>query len=188
MSNVKFSPDISGIKSIEFRPYMIECAYDYYMVCTTSTHQRMGIQAVMAALAIEVLLKSFNSKVTGNNGRLDETYEFNKKEVLPKRSNAHDLVVLYNSLPKSIQSYLFDYSEFQIIELNKDLFTTSRYIYEESANTIHDDDIIKLAACLICKVAYLYLKQGCNDPFIKNLDIDNLFFSQVQPIFWCTAP
>jgi hypothetical protein len=183
MNSIRFSPDISDVGSIEFRPYMIECAYDYYMVSMTATHQRMGIQTVMSALAIEVLLKSFNSKVTGNHGRLDETYEFNKHEALPKRSNAHDLFILYHSLPKSIQSYLFDYSDFEIIESNKDLFTTSRYVYEQSANSIHNDDIIKLAACLICKVAYLYLKQGCGDPFVKTLDIDKLYLSQNQVIF-----
>ncbi|WP_141677281.1 hypothetical protein [Aliivibrio sp. 1S128] len=118
-----------------------------------------------------------------NHGRLDETYEFNKKEALPKGSNAHDLTVLYNSLPKSVQSYLFDRSDFEIIEINKGLFTTSRYVYEQSANSIHNDDIIKLAACLICKVVYLYLKQGCDDPFIKLFDIEKLYLSQNQAIF-----
>ncbi|WP_139124189.1 hypothetical protein [Aliivibrio fischeri] len=149
----------------------------------SATHRRMGVQTVMSALAIEVLLKSFNAKVTGNHGRLDETYEFNKKESLPKGSNAHDLTVLYNSLPKSVQGYLFDRSDFEIIEINKDLFTTSRYVYEQSANNIHNDDIIKLAACLICKVVYLYLKQGCDDPFIKLFDIEKLYLSQNQAIF-----
>lgn len=188
MNSANFCPDVSGVESIEFRPYMIECAYDYYMICTTSPHQRMGIQTVMCALAIEVLLKSFNSVVTSNHGRLDETYEFDKKNSLSKGSNAHDLVILYDSLPLNIQKYLFDSVDLNILKSNKDLFLSGRYVYEANANNIHHDDLIKLAACLICKVVYLYSKHGCNDPFITQLDIDGLYFDQVQPLLFYSAP
>lgn len=139
----------------------------------------MGIQTVMCALAIEILLKSFNAVVTSNHDRLDETYKFDKKNSLANDSNAHDLMILYESLPLNIQNYLFDSIDIQILKSNKDLFLSSRYAYEANANNIHHDDLIKLTACLICKMVYLYSKHGSDEPFITQLDIDGLYFSQV---------
>ncbi|KYN24723.1 hypothetical protein AUQ44_02220 [Vibrio cidicii] len=188
MSNVRFCPSIAGVDSVDFRPWMLENAYDYYMICIESPHQRMEIQTVMCALSIEIILKSFLTTVTSNHGKLNETYEFNKKEVLPKNSNAHDLLLLYEALPVNIQRYLFDTADVEILTTNKDLFTQSRYAYEQTANTIHNDDIIKLAAFLICKMVFLYRELGCNDPFIKRFDIEKLFLSRVQPIFMCSVP
>ncbi len=188
MGNFKFFPDTSGLTAIEFKPYMVESAYDYYMTCTTSPHQRMGIQTVMCALGIEILLKSFHAKVSGNHGKLNETYEFNKKETLPKQANAHDLIVLYHALSKEMKAYLFDPPDLEILNANKDLFTRSRYVYESSANKIHASDITKLAACLICKIIFLYRELGCADPFITSFNIEELYLSQVQPIFECSAP
>jgi hypothetical protein len=177
---MQLSNDMPNINFDEFKPYMIECAYDYYTICVSSPHQRMGVQTVMCTLAIEILLKSFNAKVDSNHGRIDETYEFSKKEALPKKANAHDLKVLYKSLPKLIQSYLFDSLDLDILEVNKDLFTTNRYMYEINANTIHNDDIIKLTARLICKIVNLYRYQGCKDLFIKELNVEKLYYSHIQ--------
>ncbi|EGR0395058.1 hypothetical protein FHO69_22420 [Vibrio vulnificus] len=188
LSDVRFCPSIAGIDSVDFRPWMLENAYDYYTICTESPHQRMGIQTVMCALSIEIILKSFHTTVSSNRGKLNETYEFNKKKALPKNSNAHDLLVLYDALPMNIQRYLFDTVDVEVITANKDLFTQSRYAYEQNANTIHNDDIIKLAACLICKIVFLYRELGCNDFFIKQFDIEKLFLSRVQPIFMCSVP
>ncbi|EMB9232320.1 hypothetical protein U9606_005133 [Vibrio harveyi] len=188
LSEVRFCPSTAGIESIDFRPYMIESAYDYYMVSTTSPHQRMGIQTVMCALSIEIILKSFHATVTSNHGKLNETYEFNKRDVLPKKSNALDLIVLYEALPENIQSYLFDSLDLKVLVTNKDLFTQSRYSYEQGANSIHNDEIVKLAACLVCKVVFLYRELGCKDPFIELFDIENLYFSRVQSFLWCSVP
>ncbi|NOH31738.1 hypothetical protein [Vibrio mediterranei] len=186
MSDVKFSPSIGGIENVDFRPYMLEHAYDYFAISTTSPHQRMGIQTVMCALSIEIILKSFHSVVVSNHGKLNETYEFNKRDALPKRSNAHDLVVLYEALPPNIQRYLFDAVDLKVLTTNKDLFTQSRYAYEQSANSSHNDQVIKLAARLICKVVFLYRQLGCNDPFIELFDIDKLYFDRVQSFHWCS--
>lgn len=180
MSYLKFSPSIDGVDQVDFRPYMIENAYDYYKISTVSSHQRMGIQAVMCALSIEIILKSFHASVTSNHGKLNETYEFRKIEALPKRANAHDLIVLYESLPENIQRYLFDLSDLEVLTVNKDLFTKSRYAYESNANKSHTDGIIKLAASLICKMVFLYRSLGCNDPFIELFDIEDLYFGEVQ--------
>ncbi|GMA82094.1 hypothetical protein [Shewanella glacialipiscicola] len=184
MSNLKFCPDINEIDNVIFRPYMIENAYDYYIISTTSTHQRMGIQTVLCALSIEIILKSFHVTVASNQGQPNETYKFNKKEALPPNANAHDLIVLYQALPVNIQKYLFDNAELEVLTESKDLFTKSRYAYEPEANVISDDDIIKLTACLICKMVFLYRELGCTDYFINNFDVNYLYFSKVQQFIW----
>ena len=176
MRKIEYKPDISQVEKIDFRPYMIECGFDYYMVAVKSRHNRMGIQCVFSALVIEIILKSFNAKVTGNHGQLDETYEFNRT----KKSDPHNLMLLTNALSPSVSKYLFDKNDLQVIEENKDIFKNSRYIYEEKANFIHDDDIIKLAEKTLCNVIYLYKKQGCEDPFILHTDVNKLYSEDVQ--------
>ncbi|MFC3912521.1 hypothetical protein ACFOSS_03435 [Pseudaeromonas sharmana] len=188
MGVIELCLDTDGIDPIEFRPYMVESAYDYYMICTTSPHQRMGIQTVMCALSIEILLKSFHVTVSGNHGKLNETYKFDKADVLPKRADGHDLIELYNVLPEKIKAFLFDSDDVEILKSHRDLFTRSRYAYESSAKKLHYSDIIKLAAHLICKITYLYRVQGCTDPFISSFDIEGLYFSHVQPVFVCSVP
>lgn len=94
------------------------------------------MQTVMCALSIEIIFKSFNASIVGNRGRLNEIYEFDryeldKKGILVKKSNAHDLIVLYESLPEDIRSYLCEGFEIEILNTNKILFMQSRYIYEK---------------------------------------------------------
>lgn len=189
---MNFQPNISNVSKIEFRPYMIECAFDYYSMSVMSNHQRMELQTVMCALSIEIILKSFLVSVAGNHGQLNETYQFDKKSLvadgtLPKKSDVHDLTVLYEALPKDLKTYLFEPFEFKILHENRKLFTQSRYVYEPSANTINNDDIIKLTARLVCKIVYLYKHQGCVDPFILEFEIDKIYFSHVQPYAFIEA-
>ncbi len=180
---MKFIPDISQVEEITFRPYMIECGFDYYMVAEKSEHQRMEIQCVMSALAIEVLLKSFNAEVSGNHGQLNETYKFSRSS-LPKNTDPHDLVVLTEALPPSLREYLFDHSDLRVINKNRSIFKRSRYVYEQSANTVYFNDIIKLAAKTLCHVIYLYKERGCKDPFILHTDVNELYFGKVQQFVW----
>jgi hypothetical protein len=178
---MKFSPIVPCLKQLEFRPYMIETAYDYYMVPKVSLHQRGTIRSVMSALAIEILLKSFNVVSNGNVGKINETYEFNKKS-LSKGEAAHDLIALMKALPLDLQQYLVSSDDIGILVSNADLFITSRYVYEKTAQINISDSLIKLAAKLICKIIYLYQQKGCIDPFIVNFDVDELYFSDVQKI------
>lgn len=184
---MEFTPDTSQVEKIDFRPYMVECGFDYYMVAKKSPHQRMAIQCILSALAIEVILKSFNAEVAGNHGLLNETYKFDRS-LLPKKSASHDLVVLADALSPSVRKYLFDKHDLQVIEENRSIFTSSRYVYEQTANTIHFDDIIKLAAKTLCNVIYLYKKQGCDDPFILHTNVNELYFGDVQQFFWIKFP
>ncbi|WP_108944453.1 hypothetical protein [Shewanella halifaxensis] len=184
---MEFIPDISQVEKIDFRPYMVECGFDYYMVAAKSSHQRMEVQCVMSALAIEIILKSFNANAAGNQGQLNEIYKFDRSS-LPKKSDPHDLVLLADALSPSVSKYLFDEHDLEVIEENRTIFKSSRYVYEQTANTIHYDDIIKLAAKMLCKVIYLYKKQGCADPFIIHTNINELYFADVQQVFWTKVP
>jgi hypothetical protein len=183
MLDIKFCPNISKISDIEFRPYMIENAYDYYMTCMTTTHQRMSVQSVICALSIEILLKSFHASITDNKNKLNETYSFNKN-VLSKNENAHDLVCLCNALPNEIKSYLFDALDIKTLTDNRYLFTSSRYAYEENSIKTFNDGIMKLAASLICKTIYLYKENGCRDPFIAYFDVEVFYIKHVQSFLW----
>ncbi len=176
---MEFVPNISKVEIIDFRPHMIECGFDYYMLAEKSSHQRIEIQCVMSALAIEVILKSFNAQVVGNLGQINETYKFDRSS-LPKKADPHDLVTLTEALTPSVCTYLFDKSDLKVIEKNRSIFKSSRYVYEQTANTIHFDDIIKLAAKTLCKVIYLYKKRGCKDPFILHAKVNELYFGSVQ--------
>lgn len=176
---MEFKTDASAINTIEFRPYMIETAYDYYSLAKKSRHHRMSLQCVISALSVEVSLKSFNSIITANPGKPNENYKFNTS-VLPSRTDAHDLVNLANALPTAVYKYLLAQEDIITIESNRDLFKKSRYAYEREANSSHSDDIIKLAAKLICKIIFLYQQKGCTDSFISSFDTSELYFNDVQ--------
>ncbi|MNJ59238.1 hypothetical protein D3C77_549120 [compost metagenome] len=177
--DLRFCPDVQGLPTVDFRPYMIETAYDYYSVGTTAAHQRMGLTCVLSALSLEICLKSFFAVVTANPGALNESYQFDRG-LLPKGSNGHGLLQFAEALDPEIRNYLFNQHDLQTLRTNSDLFTRSRYTYEHQANQVHHDDIIKLAAKTVCNLTYLYRIQGCQDPFIMGFDIDELYFSAVQ--------
>lgn len=177
--DLRFCPDVQGLPTVDFRPYMIETAYDYFSVGTTTLHKRMGLTCVLSALSLEICLKSFFAIVAGNPGKLNESYQYDKK-LLPKGSNGHGLSQFAEALAPEIRNYLFDSNDLETLRINSELFTRSRYTYEPQANKAHNDDIIKLAAKTVCNLTYLYRAQGCQDPFIKNFDIDKLYFSAVQ--------
>ncbi|MCO7207502.1 hypothetical protein WDB89_05320 [Pseudoalteromonas sp. B5MOD-1] len=175
----KLNIGTESLSQIDFRPYMIECAYDYYMVAKTASHQRMGLQSVLSVLSIEILFKSFNALAVDNIGQPNETYIFDRNS-LPKKSDPHDLITLYHSLPDDIAKFLVSENELEILHKYRSSFKSSRYTYEPSANKSHRDDIIKLTAKLLCYVVLLYKQQGCKDSFIQYFDVEELYFKDVQ--------
>ncbi|OWP71125.1 hypothetical protein [Pseudomonas sp. K2I15] len=177
--DLRYRPDVKGLPKVDFRPYMIQTAYDYYSVAATATQGRMGLACVLSALSLEICLKSFFAVVAGNPGKLNESYQYDRA-LLPKGSNGHGLFQFAEALAPEIRAYLFDRHDLETLEVNSNLFTSSRYTYEPQANQAHDDDIIKLAAKTVCNLTYLYRSQGCQDPFISGFDIDKLYFSAVQ--------
>jgi hypothetical protein len=189
-----FNPPTSELPQIQFRPHMIETAYDYFKTTNSSQHKRGNITCTLSALSIEIILKSFNSIIIGNKSTPLEAYQFDKS-VLPKKqkwtnnsASAHNLLNLAKAIPPEIQNYLFDKYDWKTIEEHQETFTKSRYIYEHIDPNGTTDDLEKLAASLICKVIFLYKIQKCNDPFIINFKVDSLYFTHVQQFISIQKP
>lgn len=180
---LKFVPDVSQLGSIELRPYMIEVAWDYCHLLLTSGHQRGNIERALAALAIEVVLKSFNSRVSANGGSLDERYAFDPSALPAGVRSRHDLRVLADAVRQDLRTYLFDHLDGKTLDENRDAFTKSRYYYERAAPSVTSGDALKLAVKLVCKVVYLYKQRGCTDPFIRHFDVDAVYFTHVERWF-----
>jgi hypothetical protein len=175
----QYLPDIpDNIENVDFRAYMVESAYKYYMTAIKSSYNDIATKSVICALATEILLKSHNAKVTNNEGRVDENYAFNKPST--SVNDQHDLIQLADAIPKEIQCYLFSEMDYDVLATNRDLFKTSRYLYEKQARDYYCDDIIDLVCELICKTILLYRKLGCGDYFIKSIDVDEIYFNHKQ--------
>lgn len=57
---------------------MVESAYKYYMTAIKSSYDDFGTKSVICSLVIEIILTSYNSETTNNEGQIDETYSFKK--------------------------------------------------------------------------------------------------------------
>ncbi|MFP5476386.1 MAG: hypothetical protein ACLGJD_22315 [Gammaproteobacteria bacterium] len=108
--------------TVEFRPFMLESAYDYLATVLTSTHKRGYIQEVIGALAIEIVLKSFVVRVNGHPGEPDERYEVDKSNFLGKPGDLHNLKYLAQSLHPVVRSYLLSATDELEIEEHQDTF------------------------------------------------------------------
>ena len=178
---LQFKPDVASMPKVEFRPFMVETAYDYLATILTATHERGFVQETFGVLAIEIILKSFVAKVSGNPGELDERYEVDKSHLPGRPGDLHNLKYLAQVLHPAVRTYLLDPADEQEIEEHQDTFKKSRYTYERTAPHSSSDAPHRLAAKLVCKTIYLYNHQGCDDPFVKSFDVNKLYFSVVQP-------
>ncbi|ELM3617741.1 hypothetical protein RYR54_003432 [Aeromonas sobria] len=175
----QYLPDIpDNIENVDFRAYMVESAYKYYMTAIKSSYNDISTKSVICALATEILLKSYNSEVANNNGRIDENYKFNKLST--SVNDPHDLVQLADAIPKEVRCYLLTEMDYDILTANRNLFKASRYLYEKEARDWYFDDIIDLTCELICKTILLYRKLGCCDHFIKFIDVNEIYFGHKQ--------
>jgi hypothetical protein len=161
---------------------MVEAAYDYVATVVESRHKRGMVAQTFGALAAEIVFKSYFAKVARGVGTLDERYVFDKAALAGKASPGHDLTTLARALRPDLRAYLLESSDYVVLVEFADAFTASRYFYEPTAPSASSDEILRLAAKLICKTVYLYKARGCTDPFVVHLDVDQLYFSVVQGI------
>jgi len=177
--NLEYNPNVSSVGPVEFRPYMVEVAWNYCQLLLSSNFHRGMIEQTLAALAIEIVLKSYNSVAVDNIGELNETYQF---QVPPgeKVSNKHNLVSLANLLRPDVRRYLVEPLDEDVLLENQDAFSNSRYYYEPAAPKSSTDSAMKLAVELICKTVVLYRQRGCLDPFVKRFDVNAAYFNHVQ--------
>ncbi|AIL61681.1 hypothetical protein [Pseudomonas alkylphenolica] len=166
-------------------PWMIESAYRYL---TAAKHLRRGhdmldTAQINAALGMEILLKSFVSKPSGNLGQANETYELDYNaikaahehlkaaEKIPayrkdRPPNKHDLLTLFYAIPEPIrQRVRLDRHE-HWIERYRDVFTNARYRYENGAPKGSDDILIGILDELVDNVVDWYRELGSQDVFI----------------------
>lgn len=176
----KFTPPLNeNMRPLEFRAYMVETAWDYYVTAHKSTHRRGYIETSLSCLSLEILLKSFNADIAKNEGQINELYKPNHKvKKLGKKS--HDLMELYGLLNPDYQEYLFNKNDLSTLAQHSNFFSSTRYGYEPDVPSVFYDSISKLAVAAICKVVYLYKMRGSKDPFIVNFDVDEVYFSDVQ--------
>ncbi|AZQ85097.1 hypothetical protein EKO29_14570 [Colwellia sp. Arc7-635] len=148
-------------------PHMVETAYKYYRAAQLLWSTDFQISIVNAALSIEILFKSFNAEIVANDGKINEKYRFNDK-ILPKKSNKHDLMVLYNALPDDVKSLFHDNFTLDILEKYRRTFVEDRYMYEDGARSGATGAIIDIAGKLILMTVNLYRERSNNDPWITN--------------------
>lgn len=148
-------------------PHMIETSYLYLKSSELMWPHSISISIVNSALALEILLKSFNCRVMNNDDQLNEKYQFNSK-VLNKGENAHDLIHLFDALPNTIKHKLSNDFDLDLIKKYRHTFTNSRYIYEKNAIKGGSTALMEMTAMLLRKTVDFYLERGCSDIWIKN--------------------
>lgn len=148
-------------------PFMIETSHSYCKAAQITWDLSFQVSVTNAALSIEILLKSFNSVVVANKGKLNERYKFNST-VLKKKQNRHDLVHLFDALPLDVKNVLHDQFTFDILDAYRHAFIQDRYFYEAKAGQSASDALISVANDMIKKTVQLYIKRDCRDPWILN--------------------
>ena len=113
-----------------FAPHVIETAYYYWKAAEHLWPLYSSVAVINAVLSIEIALKSFNVKVSGNEGKLNEDYSFKSNL---KRGEKHDLIKLYDILPDDIKCRLLSKPDLYYLEQHRDTFIKDRYIYEKDA-------------------------------------------------------
>tara|TARA_R110001583_G_C5530947_1_gene398515 strand:+ start:108 stop:626 length:519 start_codon:yes stop_codon:yes gene_type:complete len=154
-----------------FSPHMLETAHHYYEAAKILyPHGNLGQVAVInaaLALAIEIVFKSFNSSVSANEGKLNKKYDFQRNK-LSNRRDAHNLIELYELLPKEIKCKFHDKFTLDMLEKYKNVFTADRYFYEKTARSSYSGTLIEIAGKLIHISALIYKEKGCTDIWVQN--------------------
>ncbi|HUU17879.1 MAG TPA: hypothetical protein VMW72_12060 [Sedimentisphaerales bacterium] len=96
-----------------FAAHAIETAYSYWKASEQLWPQFPNVAVINAALSIEIALKSFNVEVSGNKGKIDESYSFKSNLKGPQR---HDLIKLYDILPDDLKCRLLDKSDLYYLD------------------------------------------------------------------------
>ncbi|HCG9220002.1 hypothetical protein HJ177_20670 [Vibrio parahaemolyticus] len=157
---------INELEVIKHRPEMLEVAFNYHTMCSRSARRDLYcVHSVMSGLALEIILKSFNSEEVDRQSQFKASY---------KSKRGHDLVSLLNNIPNSFKNYLFSDLDLEIIEQYRDVFTKDRYLYEIDAKGKSTNCLIKLVGRTIYKMMDIYRYQGSDDPFITEADFEFL--------------
>lgn len=146
--------------------WAVEIAYKYYLAAVHTWHIDGLVSMTNAALAIEILLKSYRLKPTKNIGAINERYSWEKS-----KGDGHDLSKLFDELPSSIQDKLATSFEREMLYKYRNFFKESRYGYETNAASGHSQTLQKIAGAMILKTVKIYRIRNNPDLFIQNFQI-----------------
>lgn len=140
-----------------FAPWMVESANKYLRASEILFHTDRDLlhaASINAALGLEILLKSYDAKVTGNEGQANQRYEPNTSAIRAAhaslkeqgaagdRTDFHDLLTLYHAIPEPVRNAINLHRFERTIGHCRNLFAGSRYEYESKARRGFDDSAI----------------------------------------------
>lgn len=156
------------LEKLKPREQMLEVAFDFHAMCTNSRRINLYcVHSVVSGLALEIILKSFNSVETEVQSEYISKYGY-KRSKKPRKN--HDLVSLLDNVPLNVKAHLFSEQDIEIIERYRDVFFNDRYRYERTARRVFDNSFVKLVGRTIFKMICLYKEQGSVDLFITDID------------------
>ena len=146
----------------EMAPWAVETAHKYYLAAVQTYRICGGVSMTNAALAIEIILKSYLLKPWSNIGRLDQRYE------RPNVSgDGHDLSNLLDMLPIAIQRRLVPSAfDREMICKYRHYFKESRYAYEKDARSGYSGTLHSIVEHMIRETVKIYRERACKDPWI----------------------
>ncbi|NVK57911.1 MAG: hypothetical protein HWE26_20110 [Alteromonadaceae bacterium] len=146
-------------------PYMLETAFNYLHAAKLlwGKGNLSGVAMVNAAIAIEIILKSFIATPTDNirKGTSGEQYELKGKK-------PHLLTDLAKKVDPSLfeelgfQDYLYWFNEYD------NLFVNARYPYEPCSRKGHIEIPIKVGISMFNSVIEWYKRTGNKDSWVIN--------------------
>lgn len=152
--------DVIGINQ---SAYMLETASDYLRAAKIIWLQPnlQSVAMVNAAIAIEIILKSFIAQPANNmrKGTVGEQYEIKHR------------VHLFNDIAGKIDKDIYDRLNFSrycaFFEKHKSLFIESRYPYEPSSRGGFSNEPIHVGIEIFNATMRWYKETGNEDPWVK---------------------
>ncbi|WP_417438944.1 DUF429 domain-containing protein [Idiomarina sp.] len=147
----------------EMAEWAVETAHKYYLAAVRTWDICGGVSMTNAALAVEIILKSYLLTPSRNLGGLNQRYS------RPNVSgDSHNLSNLLDMLPAEIQRKLVSPFEREMLYKYRDYFKVGRYAYETNAPPNYSQTLHSIAESMIRKTVKIYLERGSEDPWIVN--------------------
>lgn len=145
-------------------PYMLESASDYLRAAKLLWTQPnlSGVAIVNAAIAIEIILKSFTATPSDNHrkGTVGEQYEI-------KRKRLHKLTELAKAVDPEIYKSLGFYKHEYWFNKYDSLFVNARYPYETTAIDVYTEVPISIGIEMFRSTIAWYKESENKDPWVQ---------------------
>ena len=149
----------------EMAPWAVETAHKYYLAAIQTYPICGNVSMTNAALAAEIILKSYLLRPSKNLGAVNQRYS------RPKVSgDSHNLSNLLDMLPAEIQGKLVSSFEREMLYKYRNYFKDGRYVYETNASSGYSQTLHLIVQNMIRRTVKIYLERGSEDPWIVNFD------------------